>query len=164
MRAEAAAVRLLVSSGEGVIDALISRIECVMWEDSTGWREGGLCLRVLVAMGAARALAYVRECVERLISSPEWQDDVQERGLAAIDALATSDDPAVHEWLRAWAMEIEHGWDDLLIWHLLDAARPYLDDRAVPMLTALLEHPDIQDVVPAARAALKAVASGQKDP
>jgi hypothetical protein len=79
--------------------------------------------------------------------------------MAALEALELSVDPAVHEELLQWVVEmgVAPDWPSNHSWHLLDAARPYLDERALPAVEKLLAHRDTQDVVPSARAALAAI-------
>jgi hypothetical protein len=81
-------------------------------------------------------------------------------GVDAIDAMGKSDDPALHEQLVRWVLAIDTTVpeDSSYIWHLVDAARPHLDERARPVIEVLAKYDaDPQDIQPSARRALAAL-------
>lgn len=157
---EQQALEQLTRLGAKAVPELIEHLD--QFEvDYYHWTEEDVCLRALVAIGTRDALDYVVARASRVVAAPEADDVDRQVGIIAIDALATSTDPAVHEQLAQWVLRLGdgEGWDLTVIWHLLDAARPYLDERAIPTLALLVEHGDIQDIVPSARRALREVRS-----
>jgi hypothetical protein len=81
-------------------------------------------------------------------------------GCAALTAMAASPNVRLHDLLVTWVLQIDtsyRGPDTWNLWWLLDAARPFLDERARPVLKRLLDHPDTQDVVPSVKQALRAI-------
>jgi hypothetical protein len=113
-------------------------------------------MRALVAIGDPLGVSYVLGCAQQVVSKPDRDDSIAVMGCIAIDALGSSADVAIHEQLIAWVIEIGSGagWDSVNIWHLLDAAKPYLDGRALPVVTALLSYLYDHDVVSSARSAI----------
>jgi hypothetical protein len=157
-RREEVAIERLIALGEPIVPELIERVGALSWEDEdVGWTDEDVYLRALVGIGDPRGVAAALGWGAEVVAEPSGAGDVYLRGIAAILALGTSSDPAVQRQLADWVLEIGtgEGWYSMVIAHLLGAAAPFLDDRAEPVLVGLLDHPDIQDVAPSARTALR---------
>jgi hypothetical protein len=159
-RVERAATERLAALGDPAVPDLIVHLEQFEVDEYHASEEEA-CLRALVTIGTREALDYVVSRASRVMAVPEADGVDGQVGVIAIDALEKSTDPAVHEQLVQWTLRLGdgEGWDLGVIWHLLDAARPYLDERAIPILELLAGHQDIQDIAPSARRALREVRS-----
>jgi hypothetical protein len=147
--------RDLVAMGSPAVAHLIGHLEQIDW-DTLDTSEDDACMRALAHIGDEIARRYVIQCASDLVVSRSWGDARFFLGVAAFDAMGLTADPEMHEVLveLVTQLDTELREFDTFIWHLVDAARPFLDERARPTLLKLIEHPDTQDIQPSARQAL----------
>ena len=153
----------LIELGPPVVPVLLRHVgrfdpETDDWGDI---REFEIAMEALGQIDDQRGRDFLVECGAALMAGQRTEDEnVMLFGVDAIDAMGKSDDPALHEQLVRWVLAIDTTVpeDSSYIWHLVDAARPHLDERARPVIEVLAKYDaDPQDIQPSARRALAAL-------